>query len=101
MATKKNVKKAAASEKLFEGYERREKKILACLKEFGIKSIQECKEICDKAGDRRKSPAGAATPETAKPVHAPAAMLAAQAPSGRTSTAYSAGLKLESVEMLA
>ena len=36
-----------------------------------------------------KSPAGAATPETAKPVHAPAAMLAAQAPSGRTREAAS------------
>ena len=50
MATKKNTKKAASGEKLFEGYERREKKILACLKEFGIKSIPECKEICNKAG---------------------------------------------------
>ncbi len=34
----------------FEGYERREAKILAALKEFGINSIDECKEICDKAG---------------------------------------------------
>ncbi len=34
----------------FEGYERREAKILACLKEYGISSIDECKEICDKYG---------------------------------------------------
>ena len=34
----------------FEGYERREAKILATLKEYGISSIDECKEICDKAG---------------------------------------------------
>ena len=34
----------------FEGYERREAKILATLKEFGIPSIDACKEICDKAG---------------------------------------------------
>ena len=34
----------------FEGYERREAKILATLKEYGIASIDECKEICDKAG---------------------------------------------------
>ena len=40
---------------LFEGYERREAKILAALKEYGINSIEECKEItlakgidCDK-----------------------------------------------------
>ena len=32
----------------FEGYERREAKILACLKEYGISSIDECKEICAK-----------------------------------------------------
>ena len=58
MATAKNTKKIASKkstkkqsgEKLFEGYERREAKILACLKEFGIKSILECKQICDKAG---------------------------------------------------
>ena len=30
---------------LFENYERREAKILAALKEYGIKSIEECKEI--------------------------------------------------------
>ena len=47
---KKAAPKAAAAEKLFEGYERREAKILAALKPFGIKSILECKEICDKAG---------------------------------------------------
>lgn len=34
----------------FEGYERREAKILAALKNYGISSIDECKEICDKAG---------------------------------------------------
>ena len=34
----------------FEGYERREAKILATLKEYGINSIDECKEICDKYG---------------------------------------------------
>ncbi len=34
----------------FEGYERREAKILATLKEYGISSIDECKEICDKVG---------------------------------------------------
>ena len=40
---------------LFENYERREAKILATLKEYGINSIEECKEItlakgvdCDK-----------------------------------------------------
>ncbi len=34
----------------FEGYERREAKILATLKEYGIKSIDECQEICEKHG---------------------------------------------------
>ena len=34
----------------FEGYERREAKILATLKEYGINSIDECKEICDAYG---------------------------------------------------
>ena len=34
----------------FEGSERREAKILGVLKEYGITSIDECKEICDKAG---------------------------------------------------
>ena len=34
----------------FEGYERREAKILAALKEYGINSIDECKEICDAYG---------------------------------------------------
>ncbi len=34
----------------FEGYERREAKILAVLKEYGISSIDECKEICDTKG---------------------------------------------------
>ena len=35
---------------LFEGFERREAKILAALKEFGISSIEECKEICAAKG---------------------------------------------------
>jgi len=35
---------------LFESYERREPQILACLKEYGISSIEECKDICDAAG---------------------------------------------------
>ena len=30
---------------LFENYERREAKILATLKEYGINSIEECKDI--------------------------------------------------------
>ena len=34
----------------FEGYERREAKILATLKEYGIASIDECEEICAKYG---------------------------------------------------
>ena len=34
----------------FEGYERREAKILAALKEYGISSIDECKAICDAIG---------------------------------------------------
>ena len=34
----------------FEGYERREAKILAAIKEYGINSIDECKEICDTYG---------------------------------------------------
>ena len=34
----------------YEGYERREAKILAALKEYGISSIAECKEICDAKG---------------------------------------------------
>ena len=35
---------------LFESYERREPQILACLKEYGISSIEECKEITMNAG---------------------------------------------------
>ena len=35
---------------LFESYERREQKILGVLKEYGIKSIEECKEITLKKG---------------------------------------------------
>ncbi len=34
----------------FEGYERREAKILGVLKEYGISSVDECKEICAKYG---------------------------------------------------
>ncbi len=34
----------------FEGYERREKKILAALANYGISSIDECKAICDAKG---------------------------------------------------
>ena len=34
----------------FEGYERREAKILAAIKEFGINSIDECKDICTEYG---------------------------------------------------
>ena len=34
----------------FEGYERREAKILGVLKEYGISSIDECKAICDSMG---------------------------------------------------
>ncbi len=34
----------------FEGYERREAKILEVLKEYGISSIDECKTICDEKG---------------------------------------------------
>ena len=35
---------------LFEGYERREAKILGVLKEYGISSIDECKAICEEKG---------------------------------------------------
>ena len=35
---------------LFESYERREPQILAALKEYGISSIEECKEITEAAG---------------------------------------------------
>lgn len=35
---------------LFESYERREAKILAVLKEYGINSIEECKDICLEKG---------------------------------------------------
>ena len=35
---------------LFESYERREPQILACLKEYGISSIEECRDICMNAG---------------------------------------------------
>ena len=34
----------------FEGYERREAKILGVLKDYGISSIDECKKICDEKG---------------------------------------------------
>jgi hypothetical protein len=35
---------------LFESYDRREKQILAVLKEYGISSIEECREICKDKG---------------------------------------------------
>ena len=35
---------------LFESYERREKQILAVLKEYGINSIEECADICKAKG---------------------------------------------------
>ena len=35
---------------LFESYERREAKILGVLKEYGISSVEECKEICTAKG---------------------------------------------------
>ncbi len=35
---------------LFESYERREKQILAVLKEYGINSIEECRDICQAKG---------------------------------------------------
>jgi len=35
---------------LFEGYERREEKILSVLKNYGINSIEECEEICKTKG---------------------------------------------------
>ncbi len=35
---------------LFESYERREKQILAVLKEYGINTIEECREICQAKG---------------------------------------------------
>lgn len=35
---------------LFESYERREKKILGVLKEYGIKSIEQCRDICLEKG---------------------------------------------------
>ncbi len=35
---------------LFESYERREKQILACIKNYGINSIEECADICKAKG---------------------------------------------------
>ena len=35
---------------LFESYERREKQILAVLEQYGIKTIEECAEICKAKG---------------------------------------------------
>ena len=35
---------------LFESYERREKQILAVLKEYGISSIEECADVCKAKG---------------------------------------------------
>ena len=37
---------------LFESYERREKQILAVIKEYGINSIEECAEVCKAKGPR-------------------------------------------------
>ena len=46
----KKLSKEEIEMALFESYERREPQILAKLKEYGISSIEECKEICEKAG---------------------------------------------------
>ena len=35
---------------LFESYERREKQILAVIKEYGINSIEECADVCKAKG---------------------------------------------------
>ena len=35
---------------LFESYERREKQILAVLEQYGIKTIEECADICKEKG---------------------------------------------------
>ena len=35
---------------LFESYERREKQILAVIKEYGINSVEECAEVCKSKG---------------------------------------------------
>lgn len=35
---------------LFESYDRRIDKILGVLKEYGIKSVEECRDICQNAG---------------------------------------------------
>ena len=35
---------------LFESYDRREKQILAVIKEYGINSIEECADICKEKG---------------------------------------------------
>ena len=35
---------------LFESYERREKQILAVLKNYGISSIEECADVCKAKG---------------------------------------------------
>ena len=34
----------------FEGYDRRIDKINECINEYGLGSLENCKEICDKAG---------------------------------------------------
>jgi hypothetical protein len=46
----KKLSKEEIKMALFESYERREPQILAKLKEYGISSIEECKDICEKAG---------------------------------------------------
>ena len=35
---------------LFESYDRREKQILAVIKEYGINSVEECAEVCKAKG---------------------------------------------------
>ncbi len=35
---------------LFESYERREKQILAVLEQYGIKTIEECADVCKEKG---------------------------------------------------
>ena len=34
----------------FEGYDRRIDKINACIKEYGLESLENCKAICENAG---------------------------------------------------
>ena len=50
VSIQESSKKEGIKMALFESYERREPQILAALKEYGISSIEECKEITDAAG---------------------------------------------------